>query len=123
MGLRGTRMEPRPHMFDHALALAQTHSEADVLAGVAAGQLQRWGGEDSIIVTEIRDTPKRRTINFFLAEGHMPELQAMTPAILDWARLQGCTHASLVGREGWRRVPWLLETGWRFEHIVMGREL
>jgi hypothetical protein len=105
-----------------ALALAGTHAEADVLAAVASGHMQRWG-EDSVIVTEIRETPLRRTINFFLAEGHMPAIRAMTPAILDWARLHGCTHASLVGREGWRRVPWLRETGWRFEHIVMGRTL
>ena len=74
-------------------------------------------------MTELGDTPLRRTIRFFLAEGHMDEIRAMTPAILDWARMHGCTHAELVGREGWRRVPWLRESGWRFEHIVMGREL
>jgi hypothetical protein len=51
------------------------------------------------------------------------ELEAMTPGILEWARSIGCTHASLVGREGWRRVPWMLADGWRFKHVVLEKEL
>lgn len=106
-----------------ALAFAGTHDADDIALGVAEGRFQEWGDGDSCIITEILDTPRRRTLRFFLAEGSMPEIRAMIPAILDWGRSVGCTHASLVGREGWRRVPWLLADGWQFEHIVMGKEL
>jgi hypothetical protein len=106
-----------------ALALAGTHRPEDIAEGVACGQMQQWGDEDCVIVTEIRATPLAKYLHFFLAEGHMAGLRAMIPAILDWARACGCTRASLVGREGWRRVPWLLESGWRFKEIVMEREL
>ncbi len=106
-----------------ALELAGTHRPEDVAERVACGHMQQWGDDDCVIVTEIRDTPLAKYIHFFLAEGHMAGLEAMTPAILDWARAVGCTRASLVGREGWRRVPWLLESGWKFKEIVMEKEL
>lgn len=106
-----------------ALSYAGTHHPADVAEGVASGRFQQWGDGDSVIVTEIIDTPRRRTLRFFLAEGSMPEIRAMIPAILDWGRMHGCSHASLVGRKGWARVPWMLADGWVEKHIVMEREL
>lgn len=106
-----------------ALALAGTHTEADIHEGVACGRFQSWAEGDSVIVTEILDTPLRRTLNFFLAEGSMAELRAVVPAILDWARACGCTHASLVGRKGWSRVRWMEAEGWREAGVVMERSL
>lgn len=106
-----------------ALALAGTHEPQDIAEGVACGRFQEWSGGETVVVTEILDTPLRRTLHFFLAEGSMPELQAMTPAILDWGRMHGCTHASLVGRQGWSRVAWMKESGWRESGVVMERSL
>lgn len=106
-----------------ALALAGTHEPQDIAEGVACGRYQEWSGPDSVIVTELLDTPLRRTIHFFLAEGHMEELRAVVPAILDWGRMHGCTHASLVGRQGWSRVAWLKDSGWTEAGVVMDREL
>jgi hypothetical protein len=106
-----------------ALALAGTHRPEDIAEGVACGRFQEWGEGESVIITEVLDTPLRRTLNFFLAEGSMPELQAVVPLILDWARMHGCTHASLVGRHGWSRVAWMKASGWREAAVVMEREL
>ena len=105
-----------------ALALAGTHAWADIQEGVACGRFQEWGDGDSIIITEILDTPLRRTLHFFLAEGNLVELRAMTPAILDWARMHGCTHASLVGRFGWLR-SFVREFGFTEEAVMMGATL
>ncbi len=110
-------------LLNRVLTYAGSHAPADIIAGVADGRFQQWGNGDSIVVTEILDTPRRRILNFFLAEGTMAELEAMEPGILDWARSQGCTHATLVGREGWRRVSWMRESGWKFRDIVMEKEL
>lgn len=107
----------------HALALANTHRPEDIAEGVACGRFQGWGEGESIIVTEIRETPLAKYLHFFLTEGRMAEVQSMVPAILDWGRAMGCTRASLMGREGWRRVPWLLSSGWHFQSIVMERDL
>ena len=106
-----------------ALQLAQTHTPADVAEGVAAGRFQEWANDDTVVITEILTTPLRKTCHFFLAEGSMPEIRAMLPGILDWARACGCTHASLIGRHGWSRVGWLADSGWQEEGVMMGRSL
>jgi len=56
------------------------------------------------MVTELLKTPLRKTLLFFLAGGDMAGLQAMVPAVLQWGREQGCTHAAFVGRFGWERT-------------------
>ena len=106
-----------------ALHYAQTHTPADVAEGVASGAFQEWSGGETVVVTEILVTPLRKTLHFFLAEGSMPELQAMVPHILDWGRMHGCTHASLVGRHGWSRVGWLSDSGWTEAGVLMERSL
>lgn len=93
-----------------------THSVADVAQLVAAGAAQFWPGPASCIVTQIVDAPpKPKLIHFWLAgarPGHLPEIQAMLPAILDWAReSEGCKMASLAGRPGWER-SFLVDEGW-----------
>lgn len=85
--------------------------------------MQRWGDEENVIVTEVRETPLAKYIHFFLCEGEMAPIRAMIPGILAWAKREGCTRASLMGREGWRRVPWLLESGWAFKCILMEKSL
>lgn len=110
-------------LVDRALHLAGTHRVEDIHEGVACGRFQSWAEGETTVVTELIETPLRKTCHFFLAEGTMAELRAMIPAILDWARMHGCTHASLVGREGWSRVAWLKDSGWAQEGIVMGRTL
>lgn len=106
-----------------ALAYAGTHSEADIHEGVASGRFQEWSGGETVVITEILVTPLRKTLQFFLAEGSMVELRAMVPPILDWARMHGCTHASLVGRHGWSRVAWLKGSGWTEGGVIMERTL
>lgn len=85
------------------LQYAGTHRVEDIELGIAEGRFQQWPGEESCIVTELLVTPLRKTIHFFLAEGNLLELRAMTPGILAWGRSQGCTHAAFLGREGWER--------------------
>lgn len=101
-----------------ALAYAGTHRIEDIELGVAEGRFQQWPGEDSCVITELLQTPLRKTIHFFLAEGNLAELKAMTPGILAWARQQGCTHASLLGRDGWER-SFVREFGFEKAGVLM----
>lgn len=99
-----------------------SHTEADIGEAVACGDMQRWEGDRSTIITEIRQTPRQRILLFFLAEGDMTELQAMTPGILDWGRMHGCVKAQLIGRPGWTR-SWLVQDGWSETARIMERDL
>src|SRR5207249_9937098 len=51
-----------------------SHALADIEAAVATGAMQRWDGDESAIITEIRETPRQRILLFFLAGGQMAEL-------------------------------------------------
>ncbi len=95
-----------------------SHTAADIDAAVDRGDLQRWEGDCSTIITEIKQTPQKRSLNFFLAEGNLRELEAMLPPILEWGKAQGCTGAYLVGRAGWQR-SFLTRLGWKPAGIVM----
>lgn len=100
-----------------------THQFEDVAKMVAAGEAMLWPGPASVICTETIDHPQRRILNFFLAGGTMPELEAMTPLVLEWGKEQGCSMATLVGRRGWERT-FLARTGWRkSDCIIMVKDL
>ena len=108
---------------DRALRYAGgSHTAEDIDAAVERGELQRWDGECSTIITEIKQTPQIRYLLFFLAEGDMTELRGMARGIEDWGRALGCTRAQLIGRKGWERSPIARFDGWKFVSIVMEKE-
>lgn len=101
-----------------ALHFAGTHTWEDVEQGVAEGRFQSWGAEDCGIVTELLQTPLRKTLLFWLGWGNLAGLKAMVPPIMAWGKLQGCTHASFVGRFGWRR-SFVRDLGFTETAVVM----
>lgn len=101
---------------------AHTYSFDDVCHSVSEGRLQFWPGPNSAIITEILEYPQYRALNYFLAGGVLPELQAMLPGVEEWARLQGCKRAILAGRKGWERT-FLVEKGYVPELVVFGKTL
>lgn len=86
------------------------------------GDARIWDGPHSCIVTEIIDSPGKRFLNFFLAAGRMRELVAMTPLVLEWGKLNGCTHALMTGRPGWARTK-LLRDWHKHDAIIMEKAL
>jgi hypothetical protein len=111
-----------PARLARALDYAGTHTAADIAEAVQQGRFQQWDGELSTIITEIQETPLRKTLLFFLAEGEGREIAAMAGPIMVWAKMQGCTHASLVGRFGWERC-YAPQLGFQKTAVVMEREL
>lgn len=101
-----------------------THDLDDVWQGVKDGKLQIWVGPHSVMVTEIQQAPKCRTLHFFLAAGVLPELEAMYPAVMEWGKTEmGCTRASLAGRPGWARSFLTKTNGWQASHLVLTKEI
>lgn len=121
-------MTPDIEQFREPLEAALAYTDGafnfeDVKEGVATGKYQYWPGEHSVVVTELQVTPHQKHLVFFLAGGgNLAELESMTPKILEWGRLQGCTHASFFGRPGWER-SFLTRTGWNPRLVVFNKEL
>lgn len=109
----------RPYIAAALRHAGDTHSVADVEAMIAAGRLQAWPGPASILVTELVAYPNRTDLHFFLAGGHRRELAAMTPLVLAWGKQQGCAKATLVGRKGWLRMPFLAAEGFQQSPLVL----
>lgn len=95
-----------------------SHRFEDIVAAVEAGRMQFWPGPGSAIITEILETPGYKSVNFFLAGGELPELERMTPVVLEWAKAEGCTKAIFAGRPGWERT-FLTRTGWEKSKLVV----
>ena len=95
-----------------------THTFEDVVALVADGKLQFWPGPHSAIITELVDHPRLREVRFFLAGGRADELERMEPVVLAWAKTQGCTRATMLGRRGWQR-SFLVRHGWKLPKLAV----
>ena len=101
-----------------------THTLDDVFDGIKDGRLQMWLGPHSVMVTEILQAPQCRTVHFFLAGGRMEELEAMYPAVIEWAKTEmKCDRASLAGRPGWSRSFLTKKNGWLASHLVLTKEI
>ena len=101
-----------------------THTLDDVWEGVKSGAMQIWVGPHSVMVTEIQQFPQVRCCHFFLAAGVLAELEAMYPAVMEWAKAEmQCTRASLAGRPGWARSFLTKTNGWRASHLVLTKEI
>lgn len=99
-----------------------THSLEDVALGVAEGRFQEWSAGDSVLITELRDTPQARFLHVFLAAGHLTELRPLAELALQWGREQGATRASFIGRFGWLR-SFVRELGFEDRGVYMEARL
>lgn len=95
-----------------------THTFADVITAVIAGEMQLWQGPKGAAVTCVYDYPRKRIIHFFLAGGEMEQVLDFQTSVAAWGKSQGCTEMTLAGRIGWGRV--LKPYGWQRRGEIMG---
>jgi len=97
-------LERLAHHIEAALAYSgDTHSLIHVVDAIKDGSAQFFPLENSVIVTEIVDYPKRAVCRIWLAGGEMDELIEAEKSIVEWARSHGCNGMEIIGRKGWER--------------------
>ena len=99
-----------------------SHSFADVKAAVSVGDLQFWPGVHSVIITEVVEVPRYRSLNIFLAGGKMAELDAMLPEVENFAQVVGADRITLTGRKGWAR-SFLIDEGYVERAVLMEKRI
>jgi len=83
----------------------ETHSIEDIEEGIEQGVYRFFAMPNCAAVVRIIEYPRKKVINYFLVGGDLDELMnKMEPHLTAWAKSQGCTGATLVGRAGWLRV-------------------
>jgi hypothetical protein len=94
----------------------------DVKSGLANGSMHLWPGRDSVILTEIAETPRMKVLNFIIGGGDLNELEQMVPPIEDWAKAQGVDQMALFGRRGWAR-SFLASMGYSPRWVVLVKDI
>ena len=82
--------------------------------------MQLWPSPKGCIVTEIVVFPQKKVINVFLGGGEMEQLADMHSDVIDWAKQQGCTGATISGRKGWERA--FKKYGWKPVHVTLAKD-
>ena len=97
-------LERLAHHIEAALAYSgDTHSLVDVVDAIKDGSAQFFPLENSVIVTEVVDYPKKAVCRIWLAGGEMDELIEAEKSIVEWAKSHGCSGMEIIGRKGWER--------------------
>jgi hypothetical protein len=73
---------------------------------VAAGEVQVWFGDRSVMMSELQTYHAAKVLQCFMAAGDIDEIeQTMRPAMEAWGREQGCDYATVeASRRGWERA-------------------
>ena len=97
-----------------------THIFEDVVKAIAESRMQLWPAPRGCMVTEIVVYPRKKVLNIFLAGGELDQLLDMNEDITAWAKAQGCTGGTMIGRVGWKKV--LEPMGWKLMHSCYAKE-
>jgi hypothetical protein len=108
----GLSSEEKRARFQKALDYGgNTHTIADVMALVEAGNARFWEWRDGFIITEIHSFPRMKAGHYWLLSGCLRDVLALEHEVNPWLIEQGCTVATACGRKGWARAA--APIGWR----------
>lgn len=115
-------MEPYRHLVEGALRYAaETYSYEDVVNAVQSGEMFFWPADESFLITEVAQFPRKRTLHVFLAGGKLSEIKAMDESIVAYAEILECDAISLSGRAGWEKA--LGDLGYKKIHTTLGKNI
>jgi len=89
---------------------------------VQSWQMQFWPATDSVVVTCIVETSKRRILDIVVLGGKESTIAQMAPEIEHWAKNVGCVAIRFDGRPGWQRL-FPARSGYRAITVTMEKEL
>lgn len=104
-------------MIEEALAYSEgTHNFDDIVAGVLTNEFILLDFDESVIVAQVLNYPRKRQLHMFLGGGKMNDFIAMLPRLNDLASRLGCDSLSMTGRPGWK--PVVLAHGWQVSPVM-----
>lgn len=108
---------------DQALAEAgNTHRfSEDVVPLLLDGRAQYWQHGEGVIVTELYTFPRLKSLNYWLVAGKLRDCLQLVPEIEAWARDQGASRATGLGRKSW--TPTVGRLGFRPVGVAYRKEL
>jgi len=100
---------------DRALKLAGSlHTFEDILDGINNHTMQSFAEDDTWIITQIQEYPRRRVLDILYLVGDLDGALNVYNRIIAFARERGCTLIRAQGRAGWTKFA--DEDGWMISH-------
>lgn len=82
----------------------------DIEAGLKSGELQGHVEGDTWAITQVHQWPRKKAVNVLFVVGSLDNSLKMEEKVTQFAREQGATLLTAVGRGGW----WQVRTpGWK----------
>ena len=82
----------------------------DIEAGLASGDLQGHVEGDTWAITQVHQWPRKKAVNVLFVVGSLENSLKIETKVSEWAKEQGATLLTAVGRGGW----WQHKTpGWK----------
>jgi hypothetical protein len=95
---------------------------SDIEEQLAKGDAVLWPGSKCALVTEFVTYPNgERLSQVMSAGGDLEEIDSMVPGMEAYARLNGCSRSTIVGRRGWERV--MKKRGYSFLSVTLTKVL
>ena len=95
---------------------------ADVVREVMLNNMLLWFGEESCLVTQFVEYPRKKSLHILLGAGDLDEIKRMVDgSIVPFAKHNDCDDMTLVGRKGWKKV--FDDIGWKEKHVTLYRGL
>jgi hypothetical protein len=121
IALIGALLEHKQNIINALEYARGSHTFDDVAMRVLSGQSTLWVEGSSFAITELIDSPKKRSLHLFLAGGNREDMYALHLRMIKWARQNGVVEATLSGRVGWLRI--LEHMGWEEKHRTLSLDL
>lgn len=81
-----------------------THTIDDVALLCGAGHFRIWVGDDCAMLTEFNFFPRMKVLNVFAAGGSLKGLLKLENDLIGYAKENGCSRITELGRKGWSKV-------------------
>ena len=81
-----------------------THTIDDCALLVGCGHFKLWVGEECAMLTEFSTFPQMKVLNVFAAGGKLKGLLKLENDLIKFAKDNGCSRITEMGRKGWEKV-------------------
>lgn len=80
------------------------YAPEDIAVCVDEGRMQAFSHENSLVVTEVLTSPRRKIVNVTLAAGELCDFKPLEVQVMAFAAKEGCDAIRMGGRKGWAAV-------------------
>jgi hypothetical protein len=92
----------------------------DIETALSTGEMQSHTADDTWVVTQVFDYPRKRVVNVLFVVGDLGGAYKTDAVVENWARNIGATVMTATGRDGWEKH---LGPGWMKVGTVYSKDL